>query len=224
MVDPDDRDEYAVFGYIREKVKELSLNTNKIPVSIKHLSLTYYRQGEYFKTCTKNIELSDNKMTATKSFGQMIWNNCIICNKSIDAMTPCIAKWTFKINHVARNEPAFVTHFIFSLLSNPKEFMTNRQKKSPYYDLFSNGRKYRNDLIPKSYPAKQWKNAKNDKLTLTLNTKERTFGLIQNDDDKFQSILEQIEQRQRLQYTLCIEMFDSLYSLTLTDFECTKIS
>ena len=218
----DNQYKYTVFGYLREKKKQLSLNINTIPNSISYLSLLYYYQGEYFARCSKNISISDNKMTASRYHGGTIWNNATICSKSIDSMTDCIAKWTFKINYICPNEPSFVTHFIFSLLSNPNEFERSKQKKSPYYDLFANGMKYRHDVIPKDYPQKQWQNAKNDKIALTLNLKERTFTLIKNDDDKFQSSLPKIQRRAGLEYTLCIEMFDQLYSITLTNFECTQ--
>merc|ERR1712154_377175 len=91
------------------------------------------------------------------------------------------------------------------------------------WDLLAVDRKKNHDMIPRDYPAKQWKNKKDDRLVLTLNTKERTFGLIQNDDDQYQSILDRIERRDGIAYTLCIEMFDSLYSLSLTHFECNRI-
>ena len=133
-----------MFGYIREKENELILHN--IPSIISYISLMYYFHGEHFDKHGQYLKSSPDKMTITNIQKTRMdlscnWKNVAIGRTSINSMSKCMIKWTFKINSVNENQRN-CGNVIFYLLSSPLEFElkgNERKIKHPWYNVNPNG-------------------------------------------------------------------------------------
>ena len=83
-----------VYGYIRQKNKELSLGI--IPSLIKSICLLYFYESEYFLIAANGIEISEDKRTIVKR-SNVGWTTTVYGNQWVESMTNNIIKWKFKI-------------------------------------------------------------------------------------------------------------------------------
>ena len=88
---------FTVFGYVRQNENKLSLYCN-IPSMISYLCLSYYHHGEYFEKAGDDIQISNDKMTATKVTQEYNWDNTAYGKTWIDSSVDQIVEWKFKIN------------------------------------------------------------------------------------------------------------------------------
>ena len=85
---------YAVFEYIGEK--EIELLLHNILSVVSYISLMYYFHGEYLTSSEDKMTITN--IQKTKMDLNCNWKNIAIGRTSINSMSKCIIKWTFKLN------------------------------------------------------------------------------------------------------------------------------
>ena len=179
-----DRYKLTVFGYIHGNEKQLSLSN--VPTMIGYLSLSYYFHGEGFEKASNDINISNDKLTITRTAGPVTWNACAFGKVWVDSMINCVAKWTLKINYLHQDKSNWA-HVIICLLSKDDESRAS-QICAPYYEIDGLGQMKKNEtggvntyLQGRLYCLRF---KKNDEIELELDTGKGDIYLTKNDGMK----------------------------------------
>ena len=95
-------------------MKDIIIITDCAPII--YLCILYYFHAEYFERCSKDIQISDDKMTITKIKNPDSWNR-YFAKLWIDSISECIV---LKFNHDFEESPLSPGYIELLLIS--KEF------------------------------------------------------------------------------------------------------
>ena len=104
----DKRTKYAVYGWMRNKEKELRLSHT--PAMISSICILYLSEDEIFGIIGKDTKLSNNKKCIIKRTTGA--DNSSYGMKGIDSMLDCICKYDLKISKT--NRAWSIKNFAFS--------------------------------------------------------------------------------------------------------------
>ena len=208
---------FAVFGFLRESEQKLSLLI--IPTMIYYLCLAYYYQGEYFERCTNGMEISTDKLTVTheynRAFGR-IYDVRTICHQWVDSIKEQVVKWKLKINQKGKL-------MLIQIRSNDN---VEQRFPVPSYGFYNFCNTITYDRSSKKLNFGIEFDT-GDIVTVALNTKERTIGVIKN-GDKICIIWKNIKIDQTIQYKLCVDTKcteqDTFSSVSLLDYSVEILS
>ena len=201
------KDKFAVFGYIRETENESSLLT--IPMMIYYLCLAYYFQEDYFDESRSNMAISADKLTATHN-GEWAY---AYCKQWIDSHVEQITKWIIKINHLNKA----------NLQSNCMQFCITSNCKAPRYRFHSNGclwTFYGNHRTITEDEGVVFNT--NDILSIILNTKKRTICFIKNQEE-IRIIFREIKVDPTVRYKLAVTSYNDKNSVSLIHYSSDLI-
>ena len=189
----DNRVKDSVFGYIRVKEKQLSLDN--IPALISYITLNYYYHNEYFAKHGKQVKLSNNNMTVTKQ--EIIedreeYENTTYGNTWIDSTIPQIARWTLRFDIEISSAGLTVL-----LLSNDNRLDEEccKADDEPYYGFDSSGTLFYDvddaDCSANEGDTDIYLNP--GQFSIILNTRNKTICLEKDDSSEVIWIFKNIE-------------------------------
>ena len=193
-----------VFGFIRNQQNQLSLSN--IPTLITYLCLGYYYHATYFQKYSKNIKISNDKMTVT-ALKNMNGLKHACTNIWIESISKKIAKWKVKINSCR--------HLLIFRISSMENFKFTK----PSYGFDNYGNTYTND-------DNTWRDImdinqdfkKGDIITIILNMENATMATEKNNNDLV-LIFTGMVKRKDIKYRLAVDLAKKGNSVTLFDFE-----
>lgn len=211
----DDHEKSPVFGYIRRVQKELTLLN--VPIMIYYLCLGYYFMEEYFEKSANEMEISENKLTVIHQHSEREYKfrnwPAAWCKKWINSNIDQIAKWKIKIENknIKRNM------MLIRLTSHDK-----LPDQRPNYGFYASGATYTDELRTGAATIHgSVAFTMGDTLTIVLNTKEKTIGLIKN-KEKIHIIWSNIEYGKNIRYKLCIRFGSVGNTVSLIDY-CSQL-
>lgn len=218
----DEPTQFAVFGYIRQQEKELSLYINITP-EIIYLCLAYYYLGEHFDKTAACYELSEDKMTVISHNESYSWSKTAYGKLWIDSKIEQIVTWKFKINKLV-----FKHGIYFCLVS--RDDRTNEDcldcMDHPNYGISDNFRVINNENDESKVNKKHALDTKilkdNDILSMILDTKKQELSCL-NEDGEQLIVIENVTIGNAIRYKMAIQLFDALNSVSLIDFSLQHV-
>ena len=203
-----DNEKFAVFGYIRETENKLSLLN--IPIMIYYLCLAYYFQQDYFEKRSKNMAISADKLTVTDNGEATAAYSC--CKQWIDSHVDQITKWIIKINHLGKAKHEVCMRFCIISQKRPH----SPRLRYPVCGLYYFDKKHVTLGVngPVMYT--------NDIISIVLNTKKRTIGVIENVEE-IDIVFREIEVDPTLKYQLYVASHADKNSVSLIHFSSDLI-
>eukprot|EP01084_Bolivina_argentea_P080488 145780_1 len=200
----------VIFGYIKQEQKELSSN---IPMNVYYLCLAYHSHGEYFEEHGKSLQLSKDQMTITKVIiSDLSPSDAIDCraigHEIIDSNKHIVAKWSFNIDECKNIAFGFM---ICNFCGNG-EWRIGPKFNCRGTAMLRMGCSF-NDKDEKYFMFN-----KGDKVSVILNTKQKTISA-QKNEVKVQCIIKNIPIGAMKLYKIAVFAYKKSDQITITDFE-----
>ena len=201
-----------IFGYIRNMstIHELSMD---IPDLICITILIYYMENEYFDKPGQNIEISADKLTATRIKGNS-YLSTTYCKQCIPSLSNMIIKWRLKVNKMSKEIGIGVT-------SNDnlydKDFMTVvNDGTNTTYGCQNDGYRVGNgeyDGTNKDIAFEE-----GDEITFILNLKKNETMFQRNNDEQL-LVWSKVKVSEDIKYKFIICLYGKDTKITLINFE-----
>ena len=208
----DDDNNYTVSGYIRKIQNELSLLN--VPTIIYYLCLSYYYFEEYFEKVTNGMDISSDKLTVThntEKYG-VSW-----CKQWIDFHIEQIVKWEIKMEFIVQCFTSLQIQF------TSDDTIVSYGFYPPSYGFYCDGNTITQDESCIRNLSGRVKFKTGDILTITLNTKEKTIGVIKN-DEKIYIIWTKIRSDKSVRYKLRIKSSCTTNSVSIINYSSVLLS
>ena len=226
LVDQDTKD--LTLGFIHQHEREYNLIS--IPLLISYLCLFYFWIKEYFKECTNDIEIYDEKKSIKRITPYADGISLALANILIPGKWKVKAIWTFKLQTswdfwLDAWGPIIYKIFWGTNKTMTKQLIninmvgTNKQKNVQTCKAISgwlkhfNKTKVWNKLSYKEQINYEWKIQK-----IILNTKTGDISLVCG-DSQFEHLIRKIKINNTMFYKLGITFFDISTSIILQDFD-----
>ena len=185
-----------IFGYV-ERIE--TSHHLCICSMVRYMILLYFHETEYFHKSTKEILISNNKLTIIKNpISSPTYKNITYCNNWIESLSNTITPWTFRINKFKDDERNWSEAFI-GIVSNDdfKNVDFTQQSKNVtnhFYAFSNNGCWFKTTAsiskhaYDKNLDVEDVEFHTNDIIKITLNLKVQKIMLCVNNDEQ-QNIL-----------------------------------
>ena len=210
--------QFTVFGYIREKQEELSLDTIPPIISYTCLAFYFHKTDEFDpKKCGENLTLLQNKETIRWEPEREAYGNnasTAFCTLWIDTKIKQIVKWKLKIH-----ENSDTRSVMIRLVSNDKH-----KFGVPSYGFCNQGNTFTNGSCTARYGGynNQFANKFNaGEISVIFNTETLSVSIINNEGET--KLIYKGIQGAEYRYKLAVVIYTKGQSVTLMDFDTDLI-
>ena len=210
--------QFTVFGYIREKQEELSLDTIPPIISYTCLAFYFHKMDEFdAEKCGENLTLSQNKETIRREPEREGYDNnanTAFCTLWIDTKIKQIAKWKLKIHEHCGKRSVMIR-----LASNDKD-----KFGVPSYGFCNQGNTFTNGSCTArhgGYSNRMANKFNAGEISVIFNTETLSVSIINNEGET--KLIYKGIQGTEYRYKLAVLIYTKGQSVTLMDFDTDLI-